>query len=93
MHSHNLTLDTLMKTSIVIAEQSQPICDLRGQKAGPLCMALNQMLYERSTVRGIMQGLKMYLLYSNRPNEQSLRADLSAVLNKIQFGLSYIVKF
>lgn len=80
LHSHHLTLDTLMHTSIVVAEQSQTICDLRGQKIGPLCMALNQMLSERPTIRGITQGIKLYLQYSTRPNEQSLKDDLSTVL-------------
>lgn len=68
-----------MKTSIVIAEHSQPLINLQGQKAEPLCMVLNQMLQERATARGVAQGLSIYLLGSNRPNEQQLKEGLAVL--------------
>lgn len=82
-----------MKTSIVIAEQAQPLSTLQGQKAEPLCLALNQMLSERASVKALVQGINMYLIVSSKPNEHSLKEGLSALAEKLSFGLNYIYKF
>lgn len=82
-----------MKTSIVIAEQAHPLSTLQGLKAEPLCLALNQMISERSSVRAVAQGLNMYLIGSSKRIEHHLKEGLALVVEKITFGLNYINKF
>jgi hypothetical protein len=57
-----------MKTSIIIAEQALQLSTLQGLKAQPLCLALNQMISEITSVKPLVQGINMYLIGSCKPN-------------------------
>ena len=89
---HSIPLHHLMQTAIIIAEQSQPLFDLKGHKTSTPCLTLNSLISSRESIRGVVKGLKLYLT-SCLPHEEELREELSVRVGGIVFGLDYVTKF
>jgi hypothetical protein len=86
-----LSVEQLMRTAIVIAEQSQPVYNMQGLRVGPVCLALNQMMNSKATLRAVVSGIKLYL--GCRGQEEELKNGLARLLEQLSFGSGYLAKF
>lgn len=59
-----------MKAAILIAEHSQEVYNLRGDRIGCVNLALNQILRSTHNLKGIVAALKIYLSLSKATDSQ-----------------------
>ena len=56
----SLSMDSLMKTALAIAEQSQPLVNMQGTSLGTVCLLLNRLLGDKSENSQLIRGLGLY---------------------------------
>ena len=88
----NLEMGLIMRTAFVVAEQSQPVCNVQGQAMGAVCMWANRMLGSRDNTRNLLAGVKLYLS-GIKAHEHELRDNLVSLQEQLNFGLGYMIKF
>ena len=55
------TIAQLMRTSLVIAERSQPVYNMQGESAGAVCLLLNRMMGSKDNTQELVKGIRLYL--------------------------------
>lgn len=68
-----------MKAAILIAEQSQELYNLKGERMCGVHLALNEIIRSTNNFKGVVSALKIYLSFS-KSIELQLREDIVGLI-------------
>jgi len=81
-----------MRASILVAEKSQVVYTLNGQRIRGLGLSLNEMIKEGVSMNKMVGIIKLFMTY-NKMIDEELREDLVEVIEEITLGTNFIEKF
>lgn len=81
-----------MRAAIVIAEKSQLVYNIRGEKIKGLALSLNEMIKQNNSLGKLINIIKVFITHS-KVLEEELREDLTLVVQEVAFGHNFVEKF
>ena len=81
-----------MRAAIVIAEKSQLVYNIRGEKVKGLVLSLNEMIKQNHSLGKLVNIVKVFTTHS-KVLEEELREDLNQLVQEVAFGHSFVEKF
>ena len=93
LHAHQTpAVDPLMRAAVLLAEQSQPVLTLRGDRVKAFPLLLGPVVATASDLPALARALQLYLLHS-RTIELELRTELAALVDEISMASELVAKF
>jgi hypothetical protein len=89
---HPYHLEDLMRASILVAEKSQVVYTLSGQRLRGLGLSLNGMIKSGVSMQKMVGIVKLFMTY-NKTIDEELREDLVEAVEEVTFGTNFIEKF
>lgn len=81
-----------MRAAIVIAEKSQLVYNVRGERVKGLALSLNEMIKQNHGLGKLVGIVKVFITHS-KALEEELREDLMQVMQEVTFGHNFVEKF
>lgn len=78
-----------MRAAIVIAEKSQLVYNVRGEKVKGLALSLNEMIKQNQGLGKLVNIIKVFITHS-KVLEEELREDLTQLVQEVAFGHNFV---
>ncbi len=93
LHAHQTpAVDPLMRAAVLLAEQSQPILTLKGDRIKAFPLLLGPVVSTTSDLQALTRGLQLYLLHS-RSIDLELRTELASLVDELKMASEMVTKF